>query len=195
MTSGWSSTRKAWGAIAKLLWSSASTPKGVIPRSQLYSASATAPPIRVNFQPASSSVPAGYLKDDGAAFGDRGNGYSYGWNVANVETRDRNAANSPDQRYDTLIHLQKPSLPNAVWEIAVPNGAYLVRLVSGDPSYTDSVYRVAVEGVVTVNGTPSTGSRWLEGAQVVNVTDGRITITNAAGSQNNKLCFLEISRQ
>lgn len=180
-------------AVAKLLWSSPSTAKAVIPRSQLYSSSPTASAVKINFQPTSSPVPAGYLKDDGALFANRGNGYSYGWNAINVETRDRNAASSPDQRYDTLIHLQKPSLPNAVWEIAVPNGTYSVRIVSGDPNYFDSIFRVVVEGVLTVNGTPTTSTRWLEGTQVVTVTDGRITITNAAGSQNNKVCFVEIT--
>ena len=31
---------------------------------------------RINFQPAASPVPAGYLKDDGAVYGARGNGYT-----------------------------------------------------------------------------------------------------------------------
>jgi hypothetical protein len=34
----------------------------------------------IDFQPASSTVAAGYLEDDGALFGNRGNGLSYGWN-------------------------------------------------------------------------------------------------------------------
>ncbi len=183
------------GAVAKLLWSSSSTPKAVIPGSRLFSSAPTAVAIKVNFQPAASLVPAGYFNDDGAVFANRGNGYSYGWNATNVETRDRDAANSPDQRYDTLTHLQKPSLPNAVWEIGVPNGTYSVRIVSGDASYIDSVFRTAVEGVLTVNGTPTTSNRWIEGTQVVTVTDGRITIANASGAQNNKICFVEITSQ
>src|SRR5688500_9623666 len=68
----------------------------------------------VNFQPAGAAVPAGYVADVGLPFGSRGNGLSYGWNADNsAHTRDRNAGNSPDQRYDTLTHLQKPQNPNA----------------------------------------------------------------------------------
>ncbi len=145
-------------AIAKLLWSSPSTPKAVIPRSQLYSSSPTRRPSRSTSSRPPRPCPVGYLKDDGAAFANRGNGYSYGWNATNVETRDRNSANSPDQRYDTLIHLQKPSLPNAAWEIAVPNGTYSVRDRVWRPELFDSVYRIAVEGALTVNGTPTTST-------------------------------------
>src|SRR4051812_41836662 len=35
--------------------------------------------LDVNFQPASSVTPQGYVADSGATFGDRGNGSSYGW--------------------------------------------------------------------------------------------------------------------
>src|SRR5262249_10127994 len=60
---------------------------------------------KINFQPASAAVPVGYLADTGAVFGNRGNGYTYGWNAdCSAYTRERNAANSPDKRYDTLVH-------------------------------------------------------------------------------------------
>src|SRR5687768_8227573 len=95
----------------------------------------------VNFQTSSAAVPAGYVADSGYAFGLRGNGMTFGWNAANRDgARDRNSSRSPDQRYDTLNHLQKPENPNASWAIAVPNGAYSVRLVAGDPWHADSVY-------------------------------------------------------
>jgi glucose/arabinose dehydrogenase len=150
---------------------------------------------RINFQLAGAPVPAGYLADTGAVFGNRGNGYSYGWNANNASTaRDRNAANSPDQRYDTLIHLQKPENPNAVWELAVPNGTYRVRLVAGDPSHTDSVYRTTAEGVLAISGTPTSAQRWFDNTVTVTVTDGRLTLANGAGAQNNKLAFVEVTQ-
>jgi glucose/arabinose dehydrogenase len=180
-------------ATARLLWSSASIAKAVIPSSRLYP---QMPSIRVNFQPAAAPVPAGYLSDVGLVFGNRGNGQTYGWNADNTgQTRDRNAGNSPDQRYDTLTHLQKPENPAAVWEIAVPNGTYVVRAASGDAAYFDSVFRLSVEGVLTVSGTPTTSSRWIEGTATVSVSDGRLTVRSASGATNNKICFIEISRQ
>ena len=104
-------------ATARLLWSSTSTPKAVVPGTRLYPSSS----IRVNFQPASAPVPSQYLPDGGLVYGSRGNGQTYGWTRANgLFTRDRNSALSPDQRYDTMAHLQKSENPDAVWEIAVP---------------------------------------------------------------------------
>jgi hypothetical protein len=148
---------------------------------------------RVNFQPAGAPVPAGYLLADGKSYRARG-AWTYGWNVNNPTARDRNSANSPDQRYDTLIHLQKAASPNAVWELAVPNGTYRVHLVSGDPTQVNSVFRVNVEGVLVVNGTPTSAARWVEGTATVTVGDGRLTVGNAPGASNNKVCFLDIER-
>jgi glucose/arabinose dehydrogenase len=183
------------GATARLLWSAASIPKAVVPSVRLYPAAA-ATVTRINFQPAGAAIPAGYLADTGLPYADRGTGQTYGWNINNsAQTRDRNAANSPDQRYDTLNHLQKPENPDAVWEIAVSNGTYTVRVVSGDAQHFDSVFRTSVEGVLTVNGTPTSATRWVEGTATVAVSDGRLTVRSAAGASNNKICFIEITRQ
>jgi PA14 domain len=134
------------GALAQLRWSSASQPAEVVPAERLFPSSA------VNFQPAGVPIPPGYVADTGTVFGSRG-GLSFGWNADNTaQTRDRNAANSPDQRYDTLTHLQKPQNLNASWELAVPNGTYRVRAVSGDPSNLDGTFRLNAEGVTVVNG-------------------------------------------
>ena len=72
-----------------------------------------------------------------------------------------------DQRYDTLTHLQKPANPDAVWEIAVPNGTYVVRVVSGDAGELRQRVPHTVEGVLTVTGTPTTSTRWIEGTSTV----------------------------
>lgn len=147
---------------------------------------------KFNFQPTLSPVPPGYTRDNGAVYGMR-NGTAYGWNADNsANTRDRNAANSPDQRYDTLIHMQRDG-DSFTWELAVPNGVYHVRLVAGDPGFFDSVYRINVEGVMAIDGTPDPGTLWFDGAVDVTVNDGRLTISNAPGSVNNKLCFVEIT--
>jgi hypothetical protein len=151
---------------------------------------ATTRDVDVNFQPAASPTVTGYLVDSGAAFADRGNGLTYGWNLPTLETRDRNL--TTDQLRDTLNHLQKPSNPQAVWEVAVPDGRYQVRVVSGDPSAFDSVFKLDVEGVRAVDGTPTNANRWVEGTVSVTVTDGRLTLSNGSGASNNKVCFVEI---
>ena len=148
---------------------------------------------KLNFQPTSASVPAGYLKADGTTYRNRG-AFTYGWTAPNGTGKDRNSALSPDQRHDTLVHMQKPANPNAVFEIAVPNGTYRVHLVSGDPSQVNSVFRVNVEGVLVVSGTPTSAARWVEGTTVVTVADGRLTVSNGAGASNNKVNFVDIDR-
>jgi N-acetylneuraminic acid mutarotase len=146
--------------------------------------------LDVNFQPAGSVVPAGYVADSGQAFGERGNGYSYGWDAANTSgVRERNK--HADQRYDTLNHMQ--AYGARTWEVTVPNGQYQVHLVAGDADYFNSVYKINVEGMLTVNGTPTSGARFVEGTQTVSVNDGRLTISNAAGSVNNRVAYVQIT--
>jgi N-acetylneuraminic acid mutarotase len=148
-------------------------------------------PFRVNFQPSSSSGVDFYKTDYGAKYGLRSNGYTYGWDFDNTaNTRDKNSSLSPDQRYDTLIHMQRSGNDN--WNLAVPNGTYTVRVVAGDAGFTDSVFKINVEGVLTVNGTPTSSNHWVEGTSTVNVTDGKLTISNASGASNNKIDFVEI---
>ena len=55
---------------------------------------------------------AGYLRDVGLAYGDQGNGWSYGWVVPEPPLpeslgngADRNGTNK-DVRLDTLVHMQ-----------------------------------------------------------------------------------------
>jgi uncharacterized repeat protein (TIGR03806 family) len=149
--------------------------------------------VKVNFQTNTSPLVAGYLPDYGFVFADRGNGFSYGWNVDNTaHSRYRNSANSYDLRYDTFNHLQKPG-GATTWEIAIPNGTYQVRVASGDATATDSNFQLDVEGVSIVSGVPVTAARWVEGIGIVTVTDGRLTVNNAAGASNNKICFIEIT--
>jgi probable HAF family extracellular repeat protein len=146
----------------------------------------------VNFGPAGSTVPVGYSLDSGAVYGARAGGLSYGWNIDNSTwTRDRNSASSPDQRYDTLIHLQKPGSASK-WELAVPNGKYVVHTVSGDSCCTDSTFRINVEGTLAATGAPTATKHWIEGTATVTVSDGRLTITNASGASNNKLNYVDV---
>jgi N-acetylneuraminic acid mutarotase len=148
---------------------------------------------RINFQPDGTPVPDYYKVDTGMTYGKRANGMTYGWSADNrVNTRDDNSSLSPDQRYDTFDHMQKNG-SNMSWSMAVPNGTYTVRVVAGDPNFIDSSFQIAVEGVLTVSGTPTTANHWVEGTKTVQVTDGKLTISNAAGAKNNKINFVEIA--
>ena len=69
---------------------------------------------------------------------------------------------------------------------------YLVHAVGGDPSYTDTVYRIDVNGALVVSGTPSASAHWFEGSVQVTVTNGLLALTNGAGSSNDKIDYLDI---
>jgi hypothetical protein len=149
--------------------------------------------VKIDFQPAAAPPVPGYLLDSGLAFAARGNGYTYGWNVdISDSARDRNLL--ADQLRDTLLQMQQPVAPDASWEIAVPNGSYQVLLVSGDPMHFDSVIRVDIEGVLGVSGeTTGATTHFTSGnAFQVQVSDGRLTVSNGAGAVNNKVCSIEI---
>ena len=155
--------------------------------------SSTGVAIHINFQPAAAPTYSDYLVDSGGLYADRGNGLTYGWNVdASAGTRDRNAATSPDQRYDTHIMMRAWSGGQHVWEIGLPNGTYTVHLVAGDPSYTDSTYRMNVEDQLALDGIPTTASPWVQSTLTVTITDGRLTLTSALGAANNKVDFIDI---
>lgn len=150
--------------------------------------------VKVNFQmPTTPTTPSGYLADTGAAFGARGNGFIYGWNLDNaVNARQRNSVGSPDLRYDTFNHMQKAG-GATLWEIALPNGAYQVRMITGDPDNFDGTYRLAVEEGLFLDAQPNTTERFFESIGSVFVSDGRLSVGNYLGSVNNKINFIEIA--
>jgi hypothetical protein len=155
---------------------------------------------RIDFGPAGAAVPSGYVLDSGAAF-DAGRGS--GWLeqsgsaplslVGNGRERDKVA----DQRLDTLMHMQLSGSGSGVktpgrWEYALAAGTYDVTVAVGDPSYTDSVHRLSVEGTLAVNNfTPSASNLFKTATVRVTVNDGRLTL-DAAGGTNTKIDYVDI---
>jgi hypothetical protein len=150
--------------------------------------------VHINFQPGNISAPSGYLIDSGLAYASRGNGYTYGWNVNNsVNVRLRTSTTTTDLRYNTLIHTQHAGTPAASWQIALPNGKYSVHIVAGDPANYDSIYKINANNTLVVNGVPNSKNYWISGTATATVTNGILSVTNATGSSNNKICFLDIT--
>jgi uncharacterized Zn-binding protein involved in type VI secretion len=146
--------------------------------------------VKVNFQLETAAVPAGYLRDSGDVFGDRGNGYSYGWSAsATADDRERNA--HADKRYDTLVHFSKNA--DKTWEIALPAGKYNLFLVCGDASNVDQTNTLDIEGVIVTDpdGQDNFDEYTVNG---VAVTDGRLSIKPAPGASNAKICFIDITQ-
>ena len=122
-------------------------------------------PVQVNFQSETAPIPAGYTRDFGQNYA---NVRGFGWVVPGDATprslvgngRDRNDATSPDQRVDTLMHMQGNNVTNfanvalpGAWEIAVPNGTYSVEVSVGDPTpgADPTSHELNVEGVKAID--------------------------------------------
>jgi uncharacterized delta-60 repeat protein len=156
------------------------------------SASIAADSISINFQRASVPGTPTPSADLGNKFGDRGSGLTYGWDADNTANAlNRGNGRSPDFRYDSLIEMQRNGA-NRKWEVAVPKGLYAVTLVAGDPNNADATYKMNLEGKPAISGTPSGNTRWFMSTLNVQVNDGRLTLTNAAGARNNRVCFIDI---
>ena len=145
----------------------------------------------INFQPPSSPVPSGYLKDDGSIYS-AARGYGWDQDVSG-NTRDREI--NSDQRLDTFVFVWGGA--TAIWSYTLPNGSYLISLASGDPGYDQGPHYVEAEGVVLVNNTPTTANAYITVTDVpVNVSDGQLTITiGSTSAGNTMLCYLIIEQQ
>ncbi|WP_203781112.1 Ig-like domain-containing protein [Paractinoplanes rishiriensis] len=168
-------------------------------------AAAVTPVARINFQPASSTVPSGYTADTGAAFtAARGSGWVVSGSQTPLDltrnTRDR-ARSGVDARLNTLIHLQYGDvggsngvLTAGAWEYAVPAGTYQVTVSAGDQAPYDSSHTVRVEGAAAITGFGSAaGAEFQQATVTVPVSDGRLTV-DAVGGRNTKLNYLTIDR-
>ncbi len=143
--------------------------------------------VKINYQPADAPCPEGYQPDSGRPFGNRNNGFKYGWlGGENDETRLRV---HEDSRYGTLNHLEKQD--DRIWEIELPNGLYHVKLVMGDADYTDQINNIQVEDMTLMD--PDGEDHFDEYLFSVSVSDGHLTLQPASNSSNAKLCFIDIS--
>ena len=147
--------------------------------------------INVNFQPPNAPVPDGFQIDSGEPFNAT---IGYGWtnSPGTRGTRDRNNPASPDQAHDTFIHVD----PTGVWEYAIPNGSYRVTITIGDPLVPDSIHSIQAEGVSIIGGVSlNSDTRWITESGIVNVTDGRLTLTFQGSSPYTKICSVKITSE
>ena len=150
----------------------------------------------INFQPAKSAVPAGYVADTGAVFADRANGFSYGWNTPRpaqvAEHHIRKPSDGPDLRYDTFAVMHARG-PGSQWQISLPNGNYQVGIAAGDPRAFGGRQQVLVDGVLFLNGKATKASRWVSGSGQVTVTDSKLSLTVPRGA-TSKIDFIDITQ-
>ena len=153
-----------------------------------------AAPIQINFETTNTVTPAGYMKDAGNIYGDRGNGYTYGWN-ADVRANARERSSSSPKKFDTFMQMQYNNGYN-FWEIELPEGYYKVSIAAGDPNYFDSYHAISAEGKLIISEAVYSSKRFAYGSDTVFVTDGKLTIRPATGSgaTNAKIDFIHIEK-
>lgn len=143
--------------------------------------------LDVNFQPAWSTTPAGYVADTGKSYSYQGSN-QFGWNTNNTaNVFDR--WTSADDRRDTFAAFGNTA---TTWEVAVPNGQYQVTLLAGDPTSISSYYSFKLEGHNALNYAPNWNSPWTETTTTVTVADGKLTLTGGSSSWNNKINSISI---
>lgn len=145
--------------------------------------------LAVNFQPSNVAIPAGFMVDSGTAF-DATKGYGWAVMPGGGGTRDRDNSLSPDQAYDTMIHV----VPTAKWEAILPAGTYTVTICAGDPEFPTGTPAIQVEGTSVVAGEAlSSTKRWIEKTSQVTVNDGKITLTFNNSTDPARLCWIKIA--
>nr|WP_306270353.1 Ig-like domain-containing protein [Ornithinimicrobium sp. HY1793] len=151
---------------------------------------------QVNFQPAASVTPQGWLADTGQLFdGERGYGWVRTEGGADKAADTRERAGAADQADKTLVIMDDNQVPGVVdgeWEYALRNGEYQVEVSVGDPGYIDSVHGVEAEGVVVVDAfEPSALGDYYVGEATLEVTDGALTL--ASTGHNTKVQWVRIT--
>ncbi len=146
--------------------------------------------IKINFQPADSEIPPDYLVDSGQAFGDRNNGYTYGWQSEMIWGFYDRHDEDVDQRKDTLASLQYSGNPPAVWEIELENDLYDVVLVCGDPTNKAPINDINLEGTLLEDYDQT---YFDEFEATIEVTDGRMTLKPTQWAINAHVCYIDIT--
>ena len=161
---------------------------------------------RFNFSDASTPAPTGWIRDSGDAFSSARGPYllAYGWRTPatnaplSVAAYGRNRAPTPDVDVfkETLVHIDHPTGPTALFEIDVPNGAYRVLAQAGDTAdegTSGTRHVLDVEGQMVVDLEAAVGAaRSAVGTAVVNVTDGALTVQQGTTGSNTKIQALII---
>jgi len=145
--------------------------------------------FNINFQPSTTTIPAGYVADTGLPYNlTRG----YGWadfttkqpidNQENMRLR----SGTGDIKQLTLVQMQT----SAIWEYAVANGSYRVSVSAGDNAYYDSGHQINVEGLPVISDfVPSSSNKFKLSTGVVQVNDGKLTI-DVTGGTNTKMNYV-----
>lgn len=144
---------------------------------------------KINFQPSTAPTVSGYTVDAGNLFGVRTSSLAFGWNVSHTDkVYDTNK--NANQLLDTVVQMRA----GAVWEMAVPNGVYSVKVSVGAPAGA-ATNTIRVEGTSVFSAAATAANTFLNRTVSVTVIDGRLTVNNgSAADLSTRMNYLEITR-
>ncbi len=166
--------------------------------------------VRINFQNGADPVVDGYLVDNFDGFGDRGNGFTYGWVTEKSVLDSDGTSNTPINRADYPANAigertgdafegYDPRLTGyarfdfgdnfpsgdgnrVAWEIKLENGWYEVTVAVGDTGGpNDSQNRLYIEGELAADFVPTDIYKTQLVTKLVKVTDGHLTLSAQDG--------------
>ena len=152
----------------------------------------------ISFQPDTSTLPAGYERDNGTVY-DASRGW--GWNVA-LRATDRGSVNA-DPRLNTNVSSQAV----ATWRCDLPNGRYTINMFCGDARAISGPQWVHVQGTVAIQvGGWEGGARAGGGSNIptpinyfesatnfpATVTNGQLNVVIADGTDTTALNYIDI---
>jgi len=156
--------------------------------------------VNINFRPKGTSAPSGYKADNGLPFDAI---RKYGWLSSVTKQPSDYSANmrlrSGTVTASQLSLVQMQSSANntdaGIWEYALSNGTYRVKVSAGDNgSYYDSNNQLNIEGLPAVSDfTPTSQNKFRVSTATVQVSDGKLTI-DAAGGSNTKMNYVTIQK-
>ena len=137
--------------------------------------------IQVNFSPAFSDTPAGYVKDSGSPFD---SSTRHGWH-RDLPTREREAATTLELNTFAFTWGER------LWTLELANGDYDVRVVSGDASYAQGPHRVSANGVVLMDDVTTEAGVFEDRTARVAVRGGRVELLAGGTSWTTMINLLE----
>jgi hypothetical protein len=162
--------------------------------------------LKVDFVPTGMAPYTGYVADTGQAFGERGNGFSYGWIGVSPTMSLRSNSQITDPRgtgEKKDLYLSQAAFTTGGWKVAVPNGQYRIRAAVGDPEQLSVFSSGACTGYCSgfsvkynndkggSEGYSVSQAAWQENTSLLLVTNGEISITTTG---EGRLSFVEITQ-
>ncbi len=135
----------------------------------------------INFTSKGGPVVSGFIKDIGAVFDDR---RGYGWK-RDLLTSTRLRTQGRDEPKGGFVFTRSKD----IWECAVPNGSYRIHACFGDSEHEQHGQRIQFENADRVIKIDTQAGVFREVVQVVEVKDGRLTVTIGGNKKKANTCI------